>query len=213
MSDVAEIFSDLPLPRYMVDGVHRALANLAAPGARWSGAERIEIAGIARAVKARQPRPEYTLVHDAARMAEAIATNAHSITQEDVDAFGEVCGRGPEAFVEMIGVVARTVAIDTFMTGIGSAVVALPEPSSAPATGEVNPRAKKRSAFVPVDGAAGATTALSAVPREDQAQEDLHGALYLSYREMGDFTIHKGLPRWQLEAIAARTSLINDCFY
>ena len=34
--------------------------------------------------------------------------------------------------------------------------------------------------------AAGATTALSAVDPERAAQEDLHGALYLSYVEMSD---------------------------
>ena len=62
-------------------------------------------------------------------------------------------------------------------------------------------------------GAAGATSALSAVTAEDRAQEQLHGALYLSYFEMGNFGIEKGLNRPQMELLAARTSLVNDCYF
>ena len=46
--------------------------------------------------------------------------------------------------------------------------------------------------------AAGATTALSAVDPGRAAQEDLHGALYLSYAEMSDIGFVRGLERWQL---------------
>ena len=62
-------------------------------------------------------------------------------------------------------------------------------------------------------GAAGATSALSGVSVEDRAQEQLHDALYLSYQEMGDLGIDKVLSRSQMELLAARTSLINDCFF
>ena len=62
-------------------------------------------------------------------------------------------------------------------------------------------------------GAAGATTALSSVAAEDAAQADLHGALYLHYAEMGDLTIVKDIPRWQMELAATTTSWINHCVY
>ena len=42
---------------------------------------------------------------------------------------------------------------------------------------------------------------------------ELHGVLYLSLDEMADPTIEKTLTRAQMELIAARTSLLNDCFY
>lgn len=208
-----QIISDFPIPSYMVEGIDRARNNFAAAGARWSGVERIEIANIARAARAGRSRPDNVVGERASEMTETIASNAHAITQQTVDAFVADLGRGPEAFVEMIGVVARLVAIDTFATGIGADLVSLPEPTTDAANGDTDGRARKRSAFVPTVGAAGATSALSAVASEDRAQEDLHGSLYLSYREMGDVHIVKGLPRWQLELIAARTSLINHCFF
>ena len=101
--------------------------------------------------------------------------------------------------------------MDTFARGIGFEAVSFPEPSSDAPDGNINERAKRRSAFVPTVGAARPTSALSLVPSENAAQADLHAGLYLSYSEMGDREIHKGLPRWQLELVAARTSLINDC--
>jgi len=208
-----EISSAYPIPPHMVEGVQRTVADIAAPGARWSGAERIDIARIGRAAKAGEQRPDHSVADEVARMAETIASHAHQITQAVVDGFVEAVGKGPEAFVEIVGVVARVAAIDTFMTGIGSALLPFPEPSAEPATGIINARARKRAAFVPMDGPAGATTALSSIAGEDRAQEELHGSLYLRYSEMGDDRIHKGLPRWQLEVIAARTSLINECFY
>ena len=213
MSTSVEFNSKYDVPAYMAEGVERALNQIAASGVRWSGTERVEIANIARAAKARTPRPDHTVSHEVAALAEALATHAHSITEENVDAFAENSGRGAEAFVEMIGIVARVVAIDTFATGIGADLIAFPDPDPSPPSGETREAARKRSAFVPTVGPAGATTALSAVQSEDRAQEDLHGSLYLSYFEMGDLHINKGLPRWQLELIAARTSLINDCYF
>ncbi len=54
---------------------------------------------------------------------------------------------------------------------------------------------------------------MTAVPPEAEALGDLHTVLYLSMFEMGDLHIVKDLTRVQIEFIAARTSLLNDCFY
>jgi len=94
-----------------------------------------------------------------------------------------------------------------------SGPVPLPTPLDGEPTRTVARRAKRRSAHVAMVGAAGATTALSSVPAENAAQADLHGALYLSYSEMGDFQIVKAIPRWQMELAAATTSWINHCVY
>lgn len=46
------------------------------------------------------------------------------------------------------------------------------------------------------------------------AMFDVHGALYLTIQEMGDLEIVRdGLERAQMELVAARTSMLNDCFY
>jgi len=141
--------------------------------------------------------------------------NDMPITDGEVSSFASAIQSDIEAYVELVGVVARTVAIDTTLRGIGAPLIDLGEGQAEPA--QVQDRAptsaKKRSAFVPTIGAAGATSALSSVRSEDIAQEDLHGALYLSYSEMSHLTIDKGIPRWQLELAAARTSLLNQCFF
>ncbi|MDH3755915.1 MAG: hypothetical protein OEU32_18790 [Acidimicrobiia bacterium] len=190
-------------------GVARAVHNIGTVGASWTAAERIAIAASARRAFASSTDHVPSVLPDGvAALAARTATAAHDVTVGDVNAFDQ-----PEAFVELVGVVARTTAIDTFCRGIGRPAPALVATDEHPPTGRVHRGAKRRSAYVPTVGPAGATTALSAVPAEDAAQADLHGALYLTYAEMGDLHIVKGLPRWQLELVAARTSLINRCFF
>ena len=205
--------TDPRVPDRMRAGAARTWTNIASPGTWFTGAERLEIASGARSSLASGGAtrdwsiPE--VVVDAAR---AVAVDAHRIDRERVDRFA-ADGLAAEPFVEVVGVVARSVAVDTMFRGIGTEPLAFPDPLPGEPLRSVQPNAKRRSAFVPMVGAAGATSALSAVPAEDAAQEDLHGALYLSYAEMGDFAIVKGLQRWQLELVAARTSLINHCHF
>lgn len=203
---------EFTVPPHTESGVKRAIDNIGSAGPSWTAADRVAIATSARRAsmgsnEGTQGQHEIPL-GVAADIAARVATAAHEVDISDVDAFDQ-----PEAFVELVGVAARTTAIDTFCRGIGRPTPALVATDEHPPTGRVHSGAKRRSAYVPTVGPAGATTALSAVPAEDAAQEDLHGALYLTYAEMGDLHIVKGLPRWQLELVAARTSLINRCFF
>lgn len=197
----------------MSAGAARTWRSIALPGTWFTGAERVEIASCARSSLASGGAtrdwsiPE--VVVDAAR---TVAVHAHRTDRARIDRFA-ADGLAAEPFVEVVGVVARTVAVDTMLRGIGTEPLAFPDPAPGEPHRSVQPNAKRRSAYVPMVGAAGATSALSAVPSEDAAQEDLHGALYLSYAEMGNFNIVKELQRWQLELVAARTSLINHCHF
>lgn len=198
--------TDLPVPARIAAGIERARRHIAASGATLDGLERVEVAKAARrAWSGDGPVVDATVAQSTAAK---IATKAHELVASDVTAFDD-----PATYVEILGVVARTVAIDTAARGLGASEVALPDGSTDAPTGHFDPAARQRSALVPVVGAAGPTSGLSLVPSESAAQEDLHGALYLTYDEMGDIAIHKGLPRWQLELVAARTSLINHCFF
>ena len=122
-------------------------------------------------------------------------------------------GLTSEAYVEVIGIVGRVSAVDSLMFGIG----AQPQPFPIPAEGEptrmMADGAAMNGALAPTVGPPGAPSALSAVPAEVDAMFELHGVLYLSLEEMGDPAIEKTLTRAQMELIAARTSLLNDCFY
>jgi len=205
--------SEFPVPQRIVDGVDRARRQIAAPGTWLTGAERVAVAQLARATQqgsGSADRSGLSAVGGDGTV--AVAVNAHGITAQTVDGY-EAAGLTPETYVEIVGVVARTIAIDTTTRGLGLDPVPLPAPEEGEPTRQRQDRAKRRSAFVPTVGAARATSALSSVLAEDVAQENLHGALYLSYPEMGNISIIKGLPRWQLELIAARTSKINECFY
>ncbi len=196
--------SDLPVPDRIAEGIERTLAHIAASGSMLTGAERI---GVAEAVR-RSSVDDDTSSSITTVIARKMATEAHNLNSADVESFDD-----PSTYVEILGIVAMTVAIDTTSRGVGGPNVVFPEPGPGVPTGETDPAAKQRSALVPTVGSAGPTSALSLLPAEAAAQEELHGSLYLTYEEMGEIAIHKGLPRWQLELVAARTSLINHCFF
>jgi len=120
---------------------------------------------------------------------------------------------GSSPYVELVGVVSRTAAIDAFHRAMGLALPQLPEPIRGDPTGIDDPSARTGPAWVPMVGGASIVHALSAVPPEAAAQEDMHGPLYLTYEQMGDLQFARGLSRPQMELVAARTSALNDCFY
>lgn len=187
--------------------VDRQWAQLGVPGVWMTGASRTEVARIARGSQAPADADD-----PAADAASLVAHRAATITADTVDEL-ESRGVRREHYVEIVGVVSRVAAIDTFERGIGrperSIAAALPgEPSC-----EVVPAAKRRAGWVPTVGAIGPPTALEAVPGEAAAQEELHGALYLSYADMADLAAGRGLSRAQMELVAARVSYLNDCFF
>ncbi|MEM7284836.1 MAG: hypothetical protein AAF480_00660 [Actinomycetota bacterium] len=202
----------LPLGHDYIEGLNAEWRTLAAPGTSWTGAERVALAGHARAAREGGRAPD-----DAALPAGAAEAAARIAAAPHVDAtwLGGLldAGLSPEAYVEIIGIVGRVSAVDSLMFGVGAQPQPLPvpidgEPSRATAEG-----ASMNGALAPTVGPPGAPSALSAVPAEVDAMFALHGVLYLSLEEMADPTIEKTLTRAQMELIAARTSLLNDCFY
>ena len=197
----------IPLPKRSVEGINRVRAHLGAPGTWWTGEERVAMLAAARAA----------LTGDGPAaaawgpIAHRVAAEAHTIDQAVVDEAADTIGVAP--YVELVGVISKGVAIDTTIRGVGIDELPLPEPQPGEPSRVEVPEAKKRSAFVPMNGPAYPPAALSLVEAESAMLADLHDTLYLSYEEMGDRAIVKGLPRHQLELVAARTSLINDCFY
>ena len=201
----------LPLGHDYIEGLNAEWTTLAAPGTWWTGAERVAIAAHARAAREGTPTPTDDLAPAAARAAARLAASPHV----DADWVNGLLADGltSEAYVEVIGIVGRVSAVDSLMFGIG----AQPQPFPIPAEGEptrmMADGAAMNGALAPTVGPPGAPSALSAVPAEVDAMFELHGVLYLSLEEMGDPAIEKTLTRAQMELIAARTSLLNDCFY
>lgn len=187
--------------------------ELGRPGTWWTGEQRVAIASTARANRRGLTIPETETINDTTRRAAAlVATKPWAIDQATVSDLND-SGLGLLAYVELVGIIARATAIDTASIGLGADLAPLPHPEPGPPSHATVPGSKQRAAWVPMVGGAGATTALSAIAAEDKAQEELHGALYLSYSEMGDMAITKGLTRPQMELVATRTSIHNDCYF
>ena len=124
-----------------------------------------------------------------------------------------IAALGPGAYVELVGVVSRTTAVDTFHRALGAALPLFPDAVPGSPSGITDEAARPGPAWVPMVGGSSIVGALSAVPSEAAAQEDMHGPLYLTYEQMENLHFLRGLSRPQMELMAARASAINECFY
>jgi len=206
MFDLAQM--DLPIRADLVAAFREVWEQLARPGTRLSGAERVAAARIARAAReGEQVAPSTPLEEAAARL----GGRPWTIRPDWIDKLAEQ-GLAPEVYVEIVGVVSRMTAVDTFHRALGFDLEPLPEPRPG-APRPVETKARRTRGWVPMVGPPTIPTALSAVPAENEAMEALHGAMYLTMAEMQDPDIRKTLHRTQMELVAARTSILNQCFY
>lgn len=179
---------------------------MAAPGTWWSGTQRVAIAQAARGVTA-EGIP--TAASEAARTIYSEITTTSRRWVEEILAGGLTM----PAFVEVIGVVSRLAAVDEFTRALGRPLEPLPDSlPGAPSRVEPPPSRQGRS-WVPMVGGMSITRALSLVPAESRAQEEIHGPLYMSYAQMADQGFERELTRPQMELVAGRVSAINECFY
>ncbi len=138
-----------------------------------------------------------------------------------------------EEFVEIVGVVVTTIAIDMFTRAIGLPPHPLPEPEPGEPTRARPVGVKPGPAWVPMLAPEDMTAdeaclenvyvspdptfirlALSLVPSEASGLFDMVDAQYLPGRLMPDLAAqHRAINRAQMELIAERVSAINGCFY
>lgn len=200
----------LSIDRYE-DAIARQWANLASPGTWLDGAQRVAVAAATRA--ARLGEPLDTELDDAIVEAATVFGADPAAPRARWVADLERRGVTPETYVEILSICSRLAAIDTFLFGVGHPVRRLPDPVGGEPSRERIPEARIDGGFAPTVGRAFPTTAVSALPGEQDVLFDLHGALYLSLAKMAQLEIVKDLDRRQLELVAARTSLLNDCFF
>jgi hypothetical protein len=224
----------------------RALARLARPGTWWSGAERLAIAAEARHApdcdlcrrrKAALSPDAVAGQHDPGSLPETVIEVVHRIRTDPgrlsrgwLD--GALArGLGVERYVEIVGVVATIVALDTFARGLGW----VPRPLPAPIAGAPSQRrprgAKPGGAWVPwlepadvsADEAglypfdrpaANIYKAMSLVPDEVRGFFDIVETQYLPGAVMRDFSREiRAVTHAQIELLAARVSALNRCVY
>ncbi|CCG02284.1 hypothetical protein [Blastococcus saxobsidens] len=201
----------LPVPDGVRAELRREWVRLARPGTWLSGRERVAVAREARAARSFTDA-DTDLPPLLTEAAHSVSAAADLITREWVS---DLRARGleTEQYVEVVGVVSRLAAVDSYVRGVGSAEEPLPDPVPGEASRRRNGQVRWRNAFVPTDPEDGALYALSAVPAENEARNRLHAALYLSTEQMADLAYQDGLSRAQMELLAARVSLLNNCFY
>lgn len=210
------IFGDsaIPVGDPVRAGTDRALAHIAAPGTWLTAAERVTLAATARAAMLDDFVPSDAVDESLGEAAQAVAVAADEITPEWID---DLAQRGVDGLtmVELIGVVARTSAIDTMARAVGASLPEFPVPQAGEPSRRVSETVAKTVAWLPTEeGHVYAPTSLSAVPAEMEAMEDLHSAYYLAPARMGERDVEiDGLHRTQMELAASRTSLLNNCFY
>ena len=185
---------------------------LSHPGTWFTGDQRVAIAREARAARDGLCVNSQSLSEAARSAARAISAAPASIRAHDVQGWYNDGLTGQE-YIEILGVVARLSAIDTFLFGLGQPERPLPEPIVGEPTRHIVAEARLDGGWAPTVGFAFPTTALSAVPAEHDAMADLAAAFYIALDGMADLALVDGLQRDQMEVVAARTSLINDCFF
>ncbi len=137
-------------------------------------------------------------------------------------------------YVEIVGLVACTVGVDTFCRGIGIAPPPLPEPQDGDLSREAVGEGylNRDLAFAPtldpfVDGplqkeffpggppsAAHIRRALSSVPDSQRQFWQMATVLYMNGMQMRDFsTEYRAITHAQIELVAGRVSAINQCVY
>ena len=227
----------------------RAWQRIARCGTWWSGAQRNAIAAEARNAlrcglcserKSALSPFAITGEHDGdGELPEPVVEVAHRVRTDSgrlTKAWYEgvlASGLSDAQYVEIVGVVATTSALDTFSRGIGIAPAPLPPPLPGEPTRHRPAGAKPGIAWVPTlelsdvadtdpDPYPGKSPAevfnihrgLSLVPEEASGFFDLDDELYLPQAAVRDFSReYRAISHAQMEFLAARVSAINQCHY
>ena len=227
----------------------RAWQRIARCGTWWNGAQRIAIAaetrnalqcGLCRERKAALSPFSITGEHDGGgelpgpvvEVVHRVRTDSGRLTRAWYEGV-LASGLSVAQYVEIVGVVATTSALDTFSRGIGVAPTPLPPPQPGEPTRHRPARAKQGVAWVPTlelsdvadadpdpyPGKSAAEVfnihrALSLVPDEAAGFFDLDDVLYLPQAAIRDFSReYRSISHAQIELLAARVSAINQCHY
>ena len=216
----------------LIDAYRSSWDHIASPGSWWDGAQRLALAQIAAdAYSVEEPlapwvapstidralRDDLPVPAAAADVAYRVARHAGTITE---DWYLRTLDRGlePLAYVEIVGVVVAVIPVLAFCRGVGVEPPDWPEPKPGEPTAQRPEVTTGQVNWVPVDtalaAAPGVVAALSGVPGELMNLGATHGAQYMPYEAMGDLTWTRGsLDRRQIEYVAARLSVLRECFY
>ena len=235
----------------IVDTHVRAWRHIAAPGTWLTGERRVAIAAETRNAAAcslcgerKGALSPYTVEGEDDRledlpknivgMIHRIATDPGRITQNWVE--GVIAGVIAETdYVEIVGVIAHCLCIDTFTDALGIARHVLPDPIEGEPSRERPAGAVKDTAWLPTvppenadeallaiyprnigdaPNAPNVRRAMSLVPAEAISFFALNDVQYLPPEAMWNLPVNpRSISKSQVELVASRVSSLNGCFY
>jgi hypothetical protein len=142
----------------------------------------------------------------------------------------QASGLAVGAYVELVGIVTMLAGLDAFARALGIPPFPLPEPRPGEPSRYTPEGTREGIAWVPMlapEDAAGPESelyegepfvpnimrALSLVPDEVRALRRLSHAHYVPKGKLQDTSYGRALDRLQMELVAARVSVLNECFY
>lgn len=212
---------------------HRlAWDHIAAPGAWWTAAQRVELAmtvefaiddddplppwvGVTRSERLPVHRLAPDAAHDAAyRIGRHAGTMTADVARTAMDEIGEL------PFVELCAIASTVGAVVHFCRNVGVDVPGFPQPSDGEPSRTHPELAAAELNWVPVaapaDRLPAVLQAYTAVPAELANTWRLADAQYMPAAEMvhADWSRRAGgLTRAQMELVAARVAQLRECFY
>lgn len=195
--------ASVPVRQDLIDIESTMMDQLARPGSALTGPERIGVAVVAR--NGGHDGPLETLAHH-------LYGDPATVAESEVRAAADT--EGDPRTVETIGIVSRLSAIDRLHRVLDVDLEPLPEPLQGEPTGNVADGLKRRRCHIAMPPGP-IPFALDLLPDQGQEWREMYGPLYMTEEEMSDphFRRTPGLDTPQLETVAARISLINECFY
>jgi len=232
-----------PIRPDLADSYRRAWSHLAAPGTWLTGAERVAVADETRRARncavCRERKAALTPFavdgeHDHAGVLPApivdavhrLTTDSGRLTERWYRSLLEQ-GLTPEVYVEVVGVSVLVISVDRFHHALGLPPESLPDAVPGEPTRErpdgicegeawvpmMTGRRVSAEVRLPAPTAPYVIRALSLVPAELKAWQDVSAAQYLAPDQMLNFGNVRAISRSQIELVAGRVSRLNDCFY
>ena len=248
MTQISYSAATVPVRADLVEAHEQLWQQLAEPGTWWTGAERVAIAAEVRKAwtcslcidrKAALSASAVDGEHDTHRVLPApVVEMIHRITTDpgrlSKDWYERLVADGVEDthYVEALGVVVRTVSVDSFCRGVGIPAHPLPAPIPGEPSRRRPSQAQMDTSWMPMipsgqetgpdadiywgQPAPNVLRAMSLIPDEVRASMHiLMGAHYMGLDQGLDPTSNGGraISRAQIELLASRVSALNQCFY
>lgn len=214
-----------------IEQAHRQwLDHVAGPGAWWTGEQRTAfVAALWAALDDPAPPPpwdapappaHWPLPASAHGLAYRLARHGKTTTRAWYEQQRRDLGVEPPAFVELVALAATGCAVATFGPALGLPRPALLAARSGEPSGEVPVLVGAKMNWVPVappaDEVPAVVQAFSAAPAENAQLWRFAAAQYMALEDMVQLDWQRPgspLQRRQLELVAARLSMVRECFY